>query len=91
MMPKMLLTQMKKNSDTRKASHLSPRLAELRAQDLIADEQDPHLADVLDAARHQLRRWNANQKNTTTMMVLSTTSRPGLPNPTLPTLNSGVK
>jgi len=35
--------------------------------------------------------WNANQKNSSTRAVLSSTSRPGLPNPTLPTLKNGVK
>ena len=33
----------------------------------------------------------ADQKKVTTMMALSNTSRPGLPNPTLPILKSGVK
>ena len=35
--------------------------------------------------------WKANQKNVTTMTVLSRISSPGLPNPTLPTLKNGVK
>ena len=35
--------------------------------------------------------WKANQKNSRTRTVLSRTSSPGLPKPTLPTLKNGVK
>ncbi len=36
-------------------------------------------------------RWKADQKNSSTSRVLSSSSSPGLPNATLPTLKNGVK
>ena len=49
------ITQMKKNSDDQERQVAVAALAHHRPQDLVPDERDAQLAEVLRAARHQLR------------------------------------
>ena len=91
MIPKMLLTQMKKNSEHRNGSHLSPRLPSCGRRIWSRTNRMPSSPTFCMPRGTSFGLRKASQKNPITMMMLSRNSRPGLPNPTLPTLNSGVK
>ena len=91
MIPMMLVNQMKKNSETRNGSHLSPCLPELGPQDLVADEQHAQLAHVLDASRHDLRAPEREPEERHHQERASTISTPGLVNCTLAIVKIGLK
>ena len=87
----MLLTQMKKKSETRNGSHLSPRLPICGRRIWSRTNKIPISPTFWTPRGTSFGLWKANQKNVSTMRALRITSRPGLPNPTLPILKNGVK